>query len=521
MHRVLKVCLSSLLVLCIAQTGIAQEFTLTMDGPADVAGADGADVQFDVVGQLATAGLGDDDPGAQGWSVSVKASGDCELRAIAGGITAGAQNNDTGPVELSFGPDGGPVGGFAKTETTSRGAEGCENGAVSAVVLNFTAPITLRPGSSPHDLFVLTLGGIVSGDPDTCNQTCTYEYANGCQGSGQPVDNKITLDGQTVDPALEGGSTAMCVVREPCDAADLNVTVSEEPIAANTAIANQGEAGVSDVPDQAPLAVAREGLGGETVALDLYGNIASTLGERGQGGVQGWSLGAKVSGAMHPTGATTEGTAGANSLVDPAGVQNGGFEKTELIDPAANSDMEGFVTAVVLSFTMPITLDEDSVSTVVCVSLESDVLDAEEGAVAVGSLEWMDGLAGSGQPVRNVATVDGETNRYQCLQSADVSFTTIVPSEFIRGDSNGDGQTDIADAVFTLNALFRDGPPTTCDDAADANDDALIDVSDALFTVLFRFSGDAAPPAPYPECGEDPEGEDDGLGCTVEYAACQ
>lgn len=82
----------------------------------------------------------------------------------------------------------------------------------------------------------------------------------------------------------------------------------------------------------------------------------------------------------------------------------------------------------------------------------------------------------------------------------------------LRGDSNGDGERDLSDAVRTLLGLFA-GLPLSCLDAADANDDGGVDVSDPVYLLHFLFLGGAAPPAPSAGCGLDPTG--DTLGCDI------
>lgn len=79
----------------------------------------------------------------------------------------------------------------------------------------------------------------------------------------------------------------------------------------------------------------------------------------------------------------------------------------------------------------------------------------------------------------------------------------IVATEFVRGDSNADGEINVADAVVTSLHLFsgREAPP--CLDAADADDNGELGITDpiALLGSLFLGGGDL--PAPYPRCGED------------------
>lgn len=87
----------------------------------------------------------------------------------------------------------------------------------------------------------------------------------------------------------------------------------------------------------------------------------------------------------------------------------------------------------------------------------------------------------------------------------------LVPGSggiFSRGDCNGDGSTNIADAVFLLGNLFPQGAPNVlaCVDACDGNDDESINIADAV-RILNALFGPADPlPAPYPGCGSDAAG---------------
>ena len=80
----------------------------------------------------------------------------------------------------------------------------------------------------------------------------------------------------------------------------------------------------------------------------------------------------------------------------------------------------------------------------------------------------------------------------------------IAQPRFLRGDANADRTVDLADVVFTLNALFRGGPQPPCRDAADANDDGRIDTSDTVYTIDFLFRDGPPPPPPFPQIGFDP-----------------
>ncbi len=80
-----------------------------------------------------------------------------------------------------------------------------------------------------------------------------------------------------------------------------------------------------------------------------------------------------------------------------------------------------------------------------------------------------------------------------------------VTLPFIRGDSGGDGQLNIADAVAILNGLFVAGtPPSTCADAEDVNDDGQVNIADPVFLLAYLFSGGPDPFPPFPTPGPDP-----------------
>jgi len=94
------------------------------------------------------------------------------------------------------------------------------------------------------------------------------------------------------------------------------------------------------------------------------------------------------------------------------------------------------------------------------------------------------------------------------------------PEVFRRGDANGDGGVNIADAIRLLNALFVPGSPQPdCFDSSDVNDDGSNNVADAVFLLNALFvPGSANPPPPGAiDCGEDPT--DDTFDCVL-YPAC-
>ncbi len=89
---------------------------------------------------------------------------------------------------------------------------------------------------------------------------------------------------------------------------------------------------------------------------------------------------------------------------------------------------------------------------------------------------------------------------------------------FVRGDCNGDGQPDIADAIYGLSVLFTELGRAPCLDACDVNDDGAWDIGDMIYLLITLFGGGPKPPTPYPDCGSDPTV--DLLDCGV-YMLCR
>jgi hypothetical protein len=75
---------------------------------------------------------------------------------------------------------------------------------------------------------------------------------------------------------------------------------------------------------------------------------------------------------------------------------------------------------------------------------------------------------------------------------------------FKRGDANGDGRVDLADAIALVSYLFLGHRRPRCFDAADSNDSNVLDIADAIYMLMWLFSGGHEPPAPGPvHCGVD------------------
>jgi hypothetical protein len=98
-------------------------------------------------------------------------------------------------------------------------------------------------------------------------------------------------------------------------------------------------------------------------------------------------------------------------------------------------------------------------------------------------------------------------------ETAALTVTEGVCRGYIRGDVNGDAETNISDGIGVLGHLFL-GMPIDCLEPADADGSGAEEVTDAIFLLNFLFSGGPAPPAPFPECGTVPGPS---LGCASPY----
>ncbi len=82
--------------------------------------------------------------------------------------------------------------------------------------------------------------------------------------------------------------------------------------------------------------------------------------------------------------------------------------------------------------------------------------------------------------------------------------------DFKRADPNGDGSSDISDAIAVLSYLFS-SESLDCLDAGDANDDGNMNIADVVKILDYLFAGGLDPAAPFSDCGPDPTPDE--LGC--------
>jgi len=73
---------------------------------------------------------------------------------------------------------------------------------------------------------------------------------------------------------------------------------------------------------------------------------------------------------------------------------------------------------------------------------------------------------------------------------------TFVKTAYVCGDANGDGNINVADAVYIISYVFRGGATPEPLEAADANGNGVVNVADAVYLVNYIFRGGPAPVCP-------------------------
>ncbi len=105
-----------------------------------------------------------------------------------------------------------------------------------------------------------------------------------------------------------------------------------------------------------------------------------------------------------------------------------------------------------------------------------------------------------------------------------MSISKVVAPVFKRGDTDGDGEILITDAIRILNYLFLGGALISCLEAANFDNSESVDISDGIHVLNYLFRGGpppVPPGSPPAACGLDsdaPGGAGD-LGCE-EYSGC-
>jgi hypothetical protein len=106
---------------------------------------------------------------------------------------------------------------------------------------------------------------------------------------------------------------------------------------------------------------------------------------------------------------------------------------------------------------------------------------------------------------------DGAPNWLEAQGGHDPLNAADTPVRFVRGDGDGSGNLELADAVQLAGWLVT-GAPVTCLEAFDVDDSGAVDAGDFVSLLNHLFGGGSAPAAPFPSAGFDAD-PSSSLGC--------
>ena len=181
----------------------------------------------------------------------------------------------------------------------------------------------------------------------------------------------------------------------------------------------------------------------------------------------------------------------------------GGIDPTVVLPNTAPAGGSGITIGLVLDLSPPFVQ--------LPVGSDHEVLVVDyviEATAAVGSSTTLEFVENLGLPaVETILVLDGG----EAVPTLANGSVTVIQNQFLRGDCNQDGNTNLVDVVSCLRKLFGIDPASTCQRADDVNDNGILEVADASFLLQFLFNGGAPVPAPASGCGDDPTA--DGLTC--------
>jgi hypothetical protein len=63
----------------------------------------------------------------------------------------------------------------------------------------------------------------------------------------------------------------------------------------------------------------------------------------------------------------------------------------------------------------------------------------------------------------------------------------------VPGDASGDSLVDVADVIFLINYLYKEGPDSCVMEAADVNSDGLVEIGDVVYLINYLFKNGPSP----------------------------
>lgn len=169
-------------------------------------------------------------------------------------------------------------------------------------------------------------------------------------------------------------------------------------------------------------------------------------------------------------------------------------ETTEVLDPdfeTVQEYVDGFTSGVVISFLGAVQLPPGDGLELYVPTYE--ILDDFASSTTV---EFCDTLGKP--PVATVIVHEG-----QSIVPEQFAGTVTLGAVYRRGDTNSDGNIDIADVIFLESYLFTGGAEPSCLATVDVNDDMQLDIADSISLLSWLFSGGTIPAEPFAACGLD------------------
>ena len=85
-----------------------------------------------------------------------------------------------------------------------------------------------------------------------------------------------------------------------------------------------------------------------------------------------------------------------------------------------------------------------------------------------------------------------------------LGVVNVQGQDYVCGDANADGVTNVSDAVYLISYIFKGGAPPMPLEAGDANCDGRCNLSDAYYIIHWVFTGGNDPCDPngdgIPDC---------------------
>ena len=166
-------------------------------------------------------------------------------------------------------------------------------------------------------------------------------------------------------------------------------------------------------------------------------------------------------------------------LVLPNGITLAKDEKGKYIVTLSNRHYDN---------THQVTIDDigDNTFRFVCVSLNTSVINGNDGAILTVSLKANNGIAEGelNATIKNVILTTADETK---MKPKDSSFT-IKTKTLLKGDADGDGEIDVTDVVSTINYIIGNPSAKFNFLAADLNEDGEVDIFDVMMAINLVFS---------------------------------